>query len=183
MTIKLDVTPSAHLPISVARQAQIIEAINAKLEIHPRQGFCLMGSPGTGKTYLMKAIQLWVAEYYRLGLTRTRPTIYRITTLAEWQEANLDLVRGEQSSLADVISAKNIRQVEISNSMYGFGGSPSRSLHFLMDEFDSQPTVSDFSSSKLQTFVNACYDNAPRIRPGNGGGLRRAGDFYEQVME
>jgi hypothetical protein len=44
---------------------------------------------------------------------------------------------------------------------------PYTSLRFFLDEFDSQPTVSEFSASKLQTFVNACYDNAPRSRAGN----------------
>jgi hypothetical protein len=179
MTLKLDVTPSAHLRISLARQAQIIEAINAKLASHPRQGFCFMGSPGTGKTYLMKAIQRWVAEYYRLGMTQTRPYIYKLTTLAEWQEANLGRARGETiSPLFDAISAKRIRKVADNNAMWSGGAIPwlHESLHFFIDEFDSQPTVSKFSSSKLQTFVNACYDNAPRTRPGNEA------DFVQLVV-
>jgi type I site-specific restriction endonuclease len=192
MTIPLDVTPSAHLPISVARQAQIIDAINKTLTLHPRQGLCLMGSPGTGKTYLMQAIQRSVLKSYepRLGMvkhydpqlglvkyddprmTATRPTCY-MTTLAEWQESNLDRSRRVHSPLADDISAKTIRKIADNIRP---NKPPDQSLHYFIDEFDSQPTVSQFSSSKLQTFVNACYENAPRNRPGNGA------DFVQLVV-
>jgi hypothetical protein len=169
MTLKLDVVPSAHLPISVARQEQIIDVINTKLANHPRQGLCLIGSPGTGKTHLMKAVQRRAREFHKLGMTPTRPIIYKLATLAEWQDANLDRVRGGDSPLADAISAKTIRQTAGDNAMYNRANVPYpyTSLHFFLDEFDSQPTVSEFSASKLQTFVNACYDNAPRSRAGN----------------
>jgi SpoVK/Ycf46/Vps4 family AAA+-type ATPase len=170
MTLQLDIVPSAHLPISVVRQEQIFNTINAKLANHPRQGLCLIGSPGTGKTYLMKAIMRRAGEYYRRGMTPTRPLICKMATLAEWQDANLDRVRGGDSGLAEVISPKMIRQIAGDNDMYNRANLPylHTSLHIFLDEFDSQPTVSEFSSSKLQSLVNACYDNAPRGRPGNG---------------
>ena len=166
MTVKLDVTPSNHLPISVARQAQIIEAINAKLAINPRQGFCFMGSPGKGKTYLMRAIQRCVPK---ISEPYVEPQVIKMTTLAEWQEANVARVRGEAVSW-DLMrtSAKHIRDTAEHNRRQGWNPAPKySSLHFFIDEFDSQPTVSEFSSSMLQTFINACYENATRVCDGN----------------
>jgi len=116
-----------------------------------------------------------MVKYDDPQLTDTRPTCY-MTTLAEWQDANLDRARRTHSDLADNISAKRIREIAASNARMTDQTRLSESLHYFIDEFDSQPTVSEFSSSKLQTFVNACYENAPRNRPGNGA------DFVQLVV-
>jgi ATPase family associated with various cellular activities (AAA) len=169
MTVKLDVTPSADLPISVARQLQIMDVINTKLAENPRQGFCFIGSPGIGKTYMMKSIARAVKENHSLNPTQVRPEIIGVTTLAEWQDANLARVRGETiSSIHERMSAKYIRETAERNRNPPVWDSVPQfvSLHFFIDEFDTQPTVSEFSSGKLQTFVNACYEHAPRSREG-----------------
>jgi energy-coupling factor transporter ATP-binding protein EcfA2 len=176
MTIKLDVTPSPYLPISVDRQAQIIDAINAKLAIQPRQGFCFMGSPGIGKTYLMKAIRRAVEN----DDTGDRVAeVFPLTTLAEWQENNVARARGEvTNSPLNGISAKWIRATREENARLRNAGRPEPhyTIHYFIDEFDSQPTISAFSSSQLQTLVNACYEHAPRNRPGNEA------DFVQLVI-
>jgi hypothetical protein len=55
--IDIGVEPCAQLVISVARQQQIIDAINAGLTANIVQSFCFTGAPGTSKTYLMDAIR------------------------------------------------------------------------------------------------------------------------------
>ena len=168
------VTPSPSLPISVGRQRQIIDAINSRLATKPRQGFCFMGAPGTGKTYLMKAILNTVHDRIAdLGNLKLTPVVPPICTLASWQENNVNRATHRPTNRAlDSISADQINRVSQSNELYSRGLGlekpyPVQSLHFFIDEFDSQPTVSEFSASKLQTFVNACYENAPRLCPGN----------------
>jgi hypothetical protein len=174
--MKIEVTPSSRLPISIARQQQIIDAINNKLAINPRRGFCFIGAPGTGKTYLMNAIRKAIAveSANPSENLRSRPNILPIVTLADWQDANLDRVRGAAVSRAfGMMTSKGIRAMADNNAMFGRGVPgwnkpyPFETLHIFIDEFDSQPTASEFSSSNLQTFVNAIYENAPRICSGN----------------
>lgn len=164
--MQIDVQPSSNSTISIERQQQIINLINAKLAANPQQGFCFIGSPGSGKTFLMKAIRKAVLQ----EMAETNKTIDDyicppITTLGEWQEANLDRVRGNKfAGYFDLMTAKKIKRIaELNNGWEG----RRRTIHYFLDEFDSQPTVSEFSSSNLQIFVNAIYDNAPRIREGN----------------
>lgn len=177
MTIALDITPSAHLPVSVARQEQIIAAINAALEAEPRQGFCLMGPPGTGKTEMIQAIRRWVMNNRGPYPKYPYPMMSDVITLAEWQEANLEASRGGKlTSNMAIISAKYIRDKAESNEQGLRFKNNIQTLHYFIDEFDSQPTVSEFSISKLQTFINACYLYAPRSRQGN------MGDFVQLVI-
>lgn len=172
----IHVTPSPSLPVSVERQQQIIDAINSRLAKNPRQGFCFMGAPGTGKTYLMKAIRNSLRERIvgnQTGPLRSELVAPPICTLAAWQENNVNAVNSRPTNGAlDAISADHISKAAQYNVLYSKGLGldkpyPLQSFHFFIDEFDSQPTVSAFSASKLQTLVNACYENAPRICPGS----------------
>jgi hypothetical protein len=67
-------------------------------------------------------------------MTPTRPIVYLIATSAEWQDANLDRVRGERSSIADVISAKKIKETAADNAMYSRAkcGFTMTSLHYFL---------------------------------------------------
>jgi type IV secretory pathway ATPase VirB11/archaellum biosynthesis ATPase len=59
--MKVQIQPCPNLPISVERQQQIIDGINAKLAINPRQSFIFTGRPGVGKTRTMNEIRNAVA--------------------------------------------------------------------------------------------------------------------------
>jgi hypothetical protein len=98
--------------------------------------------------------------------------VLRIFTLAEWQTARVRQVRDENGPLAEAVSPERIHEIAAQNrSMSRSFGlehvDAFNSLHLFIDEFDSQPTVSDFSQSGLQSLVNAIYENAPRQVPGN----------------
>jgi hypothetical protein len=157
--VKIDVTPYAALPIPVDRQQKIVNAINARLAIHPRHSFCFIGSPGVGKTYLMKKLQDAALA------SRTpyhKPLVSQIITLSEWHDANLRASREGRTS-PGFISSGYIRQVAGENTRSKAHGSIfSSTLHYFIDEFDSQPTVSDFTSGNTQNFVNAAYANTYR---------------------
>jgi hypothetical protein len=165
--------------VSVARQRQIIDTINRGLLANPLQGFCLMGKPGTGKTYLMKSIMRTVADracllHHPMGDLKSDPCVARLTTLADWQEDNLARSRSGRGDEKEPISSTTIRAIAAENarrSRFYFDDPryvfPFTIAHYFLDEFDSQPTVSEFSTSKLQTFINSCYDNALRIGTGN----------------
>jgi hypothetical protein len=176
--IKVIPTESPSVRVSVARQQEIVDTINQKLKLHPLQGFCFIGKPGTGKTFLMKALMEMV-DAYRLSMPgyrdiKTKCVNAGLITLADWQEDNLARSRsGEEPGL---ISSKWIRDVAAENmqkqAAFVWPNAvswvyPFTSLHYFVDEFDSQPTVSEFSASKLKTFINSCYENAPRIGIGN----------------
>jgi hypothetical protein len=169
----INVTPSSQLPISVERQQQIIDTINKNLAKKPNQGFCFMGPPGTGKTYLMKEIRKSAES--DLPPEPFRRFVPPLCTLALWQEDNVKRATGGESfSTSSRISAEEIIRVAANNvtkshRVPDLKGRvvPFESLHLFIDEFDSQPTASAFSSSKLQTFMNACYENASRSRQGN----------------
>lgn len=72
-----------------------------------------------------------------------------------------------------LFSSKTIRDTAAENESRHYGNFtggriyPFTTLHYFIDEFDSQPTVSEFSASKLKTFINSCYENAPRYVPGS----------------
>lgn len=168
---QIDVKPCERLPISVARQQQIIDGINARLRVNPRQGFLFSGRPGTGKTFLLKALQKAVFESYQPSRAWTRITTPKLFTLAEWQTDRIRRVRDEPAPLAD-ISAERIRELARSNEQkseaYGLNYIHAfYTYHIFVDEFDSQPTNSDFAQSGLQSWVNAIYENSPRLVPGN----------------
>lgn len=183
---QINVKPTDYLPISVKRQQQIIDAINEKLSENPLRGFCLMGAPGTGKTYLMKAIQ-GACNRVQLVYPKSHQHVSHIYTLAEWQENNrLRVLNKATDKRLDFISTKTIREYAEHND-FGLSGhnleeyrhlrhfynptplepsaekAPLHTLHLFIDEFDCQPSVTEFSSSNLQTFVNGCYAHAPRI--------------------
>jgi hypothetical protein len=162
-TVKIDVTPYSALPVPVERQQKIINAINARLAVHPRHSLCFIGSPGVGKTYLMNKIQ---EASLASGNTYTKPIVSKIVTLGEWHDSNLQASReGRQPGL---ISATRIRKVVGENNMWAsYGSKQSNTLHYFIDEFDSQATVSDFTSGNLQNFVNSVYTNAYRPCEGN----------------
>ena len=173
---QIDIHPFSKLPVSIARQQQIIDAINASLKLKPRQGFCFTGRPGTGKTYLMKSIQRAIVKAYAGGAIR--PIVPRIFTLSEWQTARVAKVRGDAAPLVNAVSAERIREIaywnksksqSIPSVQEAMSGSvfPFETFHLFIDEFDTQPTVSDFAQSGLQELVNTLYENAPRIVPGN----------------
>lgn len=174
----LDIKPYAGLPVSVARQQTIIDTVNAKLAANPRQSFCFMGKPGTGKTTLMKALQLYADSQKRSGRTTTKPLVSKITTLAEWHERNLETVKGE--SLDQFVSAKTIRKVVAENRLWLSAGmkEPPNSLHFFLDEVDSQPTTSQFTGANWQSFINSVYDNSAR----NGGKPGNDTDWVQLVI-
>ncbi len=163
--------------VSVARQKQIIDTINRGLLANPLQGFCLMGKPGTGKTYLMKSIKRTVEDrpillHHSMCDLKSDPCVARLTTLADWQEDNLARSRSGRGDEKEPISSTTIRTIAAENARRSFayfnnGTFPFATAHYFLDEFDSQPTVSEFSASKLKTFINSCYDNAPRIGIGN----------------
>jgi hypothetical protein len=169
---QIAVTPAAHLPISVERQQQIINGINAKLRANPRQGFCFMGRPGVGKTYIMRALQQAAIAAHTPGPMNRRIVTPRMFTLAEWQVARVRQVRGESAPLADGISTERIRELarynEQTSEAYKMTGVyPFVTYHLFVDEFDSQPTSSEYAQSGLQSLVNSLYENAPRLVPGN----------------
>lgn len=170
-TPQIAVTPSPTLPISVDRQQQIIDAINKKLQSKTRQGFCLMGQPGVGKTYLMKAIQNALIAAHKPGPSRRLITPH-IFTLADWQTARVRQVRSDDAPLAEAVSAERVktlaRENERLSEAYGLKQvHPFVTYHVFIDEFDSQPTDSAFAQSGLQSLINALYENAPRVVPGN----------------
>jgi hypothetical protein len=176
----IDVRPidSPLVRVSVARQRQIIDTINRGLLANHLQGFCLMGKPGTGKTYLMKSIMRTVEDrpyllHHPMCDLKSDPCVARLTTLADWQEDNLARSRSGRGDEKEPISSTTIRAIAAENARRSSGyfndGTifPFTTAHYFLDEFDSQPTVSEFSASKLKTFINSCYDNAPRIGIGN----------------
>ena len=132
--MKIDVTPYAALPIPVDRQQKIVNAINARLAIHPRHSFCFIGSPGVGKTYLMKKIQdaaLASRTAYH------KPLVSQIVTLSDWHDANLQASREGRTS-PGFISAGYIRQIAGENTRSkAYGSMFSSALHYFIDEFDS----------------------------------------------
>jgi energy-coupling factor transporter ATP-binding protein EcfA2 len=176
--MRLDIKPYDSLPVSGARQQAIIDIVNNKLAANPRQSFCFMGKPGSGKTTLMKAIQQYAASRYMSGLTTTKPLASTVVTLAEWHERNLEAVKGEAP--APFISAKTIRKVVGENRMWLSAGRPEppNSLHFFLDEVDSQPTTSQFTGANWQSFINSVYDNSAR----NGGKTGNDTDWVQLVI-
>jgi hypothetical protein len=180
---QIDVTPSAQLPVSTERQRQIIDGINAALRRHPRQGFCFIGRPGVGKTFLMKAIRDAVKARFTSNKHNRFGFISDVITLSEWQSGMVLKVNGGYSRVADRVSVEAIRAVQYTNenewewlrststpdefahvkaAKFAFN-----TVHLFFDEFDSQPTLSNFAQSNLQTLTNAIYENAPRLVPGN----------------
>lgn len=91
--------------VSVPRQQQIIDTINRTLMACPCAGFCFIGKPATGKTFLMQSIRRTVRNRtYLLNIPESKltsqPLIARLTTLADWQEDNLARSRsGEEPGL------------------------------------------------------------------------------------
>lgn len=169
---QLTITPCPRLPISVERQQQIIDGINAKLRGNPRQGFLFAGRPGTGKTYIMKALQQAVLASYAQSAAWQRLITPKLFTLAEWQADRVRQVRGESAPFADAVSTERIREIARDNEQWSEAYKlnyvyPFVTFHLFVDEFDTQPTVSDFAQSGLQSLVNAIYENAPRLVPGN----------------
>lgn len=175
MIPQISVIPAPFLPVPVERQQKIIDGINAKLRENPRQGFCLMGRPGTGKTYLMRAIQKAVVAAHQPKSKLFESCVSPIIcTLAEWQEARVSRVRGESAPLASEVSPKRIKAIASENEAEcgRFLNPipvtvPWTTFHLFIDEFDSQPTNSQFAQDGLQSLINTVYQYASRNRAGN----------------
>jgi len=168
---QISIIPAPHLPVSVERQQKIIDGIKAKLRQNPLQSLLLIGSPGKGKTYDMRAIQKAVIAAYEPRYKIERCSSPSIFTLADWQEARARRVRGESAPLADEVSPERIEEIAAKNKwecgqlqmrMFAFS-----TLHLFIDEFDMQPTKSDFATSGLESLVNTIYKYAPRKCEGN----------------
>ena len=133
-----------------------------------------MGRPGTGKTFLMRAIQKAVVAAHQPRIKFSEGCISpSIFTLAEWQEARVILSRGGSAPLAEEVSLQRIRRIADKNEAESGRFSPPvpvvpwTTLHLFIDEFDSQPTESQFAQSGLQSLIDAVYRYAPRKREGN----------------
>lgn len=181
--MKIEVTPSSKLPVSITRQAQIIDGINHYLDINPRQSFMLIGSPGTGKTFTMNALR---------KAAKTQAPGYafcgEIVTLAEWHQKNrINILSTEPSEIFE--SSQTIERYALQNadrkktndykcmtSDRAVNLLKLYSLHFFLDEFDSQPSDTDFTRANFQTFLNKIYENTGRQRAGNQA------DFVQAVF-
>lgn len=164
MNPQISAIPCPNLSVSLERQQEIINTINRKLAAHPRQGFCFIGNPGTGKTFLLKAIRESVLR--AVDHSKIQAMVPQVTTLSEWHEGNRLRAQGEM--VRNHLSIKSISDIADGNQHIGrTGRGTPTTLHIFMDEFDNQSTVSEFTSSNLQTFVNRVYENAPRSCTGN----------------
>jgi ATPase subunit of ABC transporter with duplicated ATPase domains len=174
--MKIEVTPSPKLTISVERQQQILDGINRSLATNPRQSFCFTGKPGSGKTFIMKALR---------GATKAERTtiafVGDVITLGEWHTMNHASVMGKGPDTvlesADSIRklAKANEQIKRSNdfdmmsctSANGVRLRRLHSLHVFLDEIDSQPSTTDFTQGNYQMFINRVYEHTGRKRAGN----------------
>ena len=174
----LNITPYEGLPVSVVRQQLIIDVVNKKLASNPRQSFCFIGKPGTGKTTLMKSIAEYAANQKRSGRTTTMPLVSEVVTLADWHTRNHAMIMDKLAP--SFISSNKIREVVTNNKLWLSAGraEPPNSIHFFLDEIDSQPSTTDYTRANWQSFVNACYDNAAR----NGGRTGNATDIVQLVV-
>jgi Cdc6-like AAA superfamily ATPase len=174
----LNIKPYEGLPVSVARQQAIIDVVNTKLAANPRQSFCFMGKPGTGKTTIMKAIQEYAANQKRSGRTTTTPLVSEVVTLADWHTRNHAMIM--EKLAPSFISSNKIREIATDNKLWTSAGraEPPHSLHFFLDEIDSQPSTTDYTRANWQSFINACYDNSAR----NGGRTGNATDIVQLVV-
>lgn len=175
--MNIDVTPFPKLTISVERQVQIVEGINRALAINPRQSFCLTGQPGSGKTYIMKRLRD-AAQCDK----RTLAFVGDVITLGEWHAKNRAHVMSNEQDGMVFESAENIqhlakinKQIDKSNvfdmqhctSRFGVTLRRMHSYHFYLDEFDCQPSYTDFTQGNFQMFMNRVYEHTGRKRAGN----------------
>jgi ABC-type dipeptide/oligopeptide/nickel transport system ATPase component len=173
--MKLEINPSPKLTISVERQRQIVTGINRALELNPRQSFCLTGQPGSGKTFIMKALRDAVTSN-----ASTKAFVGDVITLAEWHSINHANVMGKGPDTV-LESAQTIRKLESLNKQAARENDTRRmhagskgvdllkqySLHIFLDELDSQPSTTEFTQSNWQAFANRVYEHTGRKRTGN----------------
>jgi hypothetical protein len=137
-----------------------------------------MGKPGTGKTTLMKAIQVYAANQKKSGRTTTTPLASEVVTLADWHTRNHEMIMDKLPP--SFISTNKIREIVTDNKLWLSAGrkEPPHSLHFFLDEVDSQPSTTDFTRANWQSFINSVYDNSAR----NGGKTGNDTDWVQLVI-